>query len=232
MNKAWEEINDHYCKAKEALFGHDRKDGTGWCRDEDAGYYHMWNAYYKALKAEDKDHLLYGKILMMLHHQTMWTSSEYEHFHKYVKPAYEQYQKAIEAGEKITDKELESIRKSHDYLNYYLEKHGDFDPEWFKLMDGYEKIPELFSFHDSKVMDFCFNLDTARMVLELDHEIQVTLEFEVIWDIKVQTDPAADWIQEFYCYRDYYIKDRVVFDIGFYRIVCDKIIVEDVKIPE
>lgn len=56
-----------------------------------------------------------------------------------------------------------------------------------------------------------------------DSEEIVTFEFKGLFDITISVDPVADWIFDFYCYKQPAESNRILFDIGLYQIFCEKI---------
>ena len=91
-----------------------RKNASGWHREEDKGTYHLWKAYYEASNSDEKDYLLYARILMMMYHDRQHIEYSYTCFHKYIAPAKEAYDKAIADGYIPSDKEIEKVK-------YYFE---------------------------------------------------------------------------------------------------------------
>ena len=61
--------------------------------------------------------------------------------------------------------------------------------------------------------------------MKLKYTRTLELFFEEVDDIEIKTDPVCDWINDFYCYPSFYNKKKYVFDIGFYKIICSKIVV-------
>lgn len=45
----------------------------------------------------------------------------------------------------------------------------------------------------------------------------------------MNVDPLQSWITDFDCYPCFHNKDLLTFDIGYYKIVCSKISVEDIQ---
>lgn len=222
MNAAWAEILEHYNKAKSALWC---PKGSGhWRRDDDAGHYHMWRAYHQACETEPKDDLVFARILAMMADKCRIL--DYERYHKYVKPSVEAYERAIQNGQAPTEKELEKIRRAADALAYVLGRENAPYDEQLKCIDGHEKL-EGFGFHDSKPIGFEHTDTTARLKLN-DGDVTVTLLFEGLLNVHVDGDPVTNWIMDFYCYPYYYNKNMFVFDVGYYRIICEKVSVESV----
>ena len=69
---SWEEILSDYNKAKDALWC---PEGNGNWHREEIGYYHMWNAYYKACKTEPKDYLLFARDFAFKKKDASFTNS-------------------------------------------------------------------------------------------------------------------------------------------------------------
>ena len=65
--------------------------------------------------------------------------------------------------------------------------------------------------------------DMAKQCLWCLDGLVVTFEFEGLVDIEVNGDPTTNWINDFYCYPAFHNKDLLKFDIGYYRILCEKI---------
>ena len=225
MNEEWQSILDDYKKAKYALWC--PKHYNYWERDEDNGYFYMWKAYHAAINAEPKEHILFARILMMMAHEQRFKTSDYLRLKQYVKPAVEQYQLSIQNGDKPTEKELEMSQSEYDALTYQFACEHAPHEEQIKLINGYEKLKS-FQFHDSKVIKFEHDENQAFLTLKFDNT-EIILKFDDVSDIKIQTDPVCDWIYDFYCYRSFYGKDLLIFDIEFYRILCSSITVESIE---
>ena len=224
MSETWAMIFEDYEAAKLALWC--PKSCGHWSRDEDKGYYHMWKAYYAALTAEEKDHLLFARILMMMGDEQNYKQSDYTRLHRYYLPAKEQYQLAIETGSQPTGKELEHLRLYTDSLNYRFECENKPYDEQISFIEGHEVLSD-FEFHDSKVI--CFSQDENSANMKLKYTKTLELRFQEVDDIEIRTDPICDWINEFYCYPTFYDKKKYIFDIGFYKIICSRIIVSNYK---
>lgn len=222
MNEIWTQILEDYKTACHALWNPEHH--NNWSRDETKGYYHMWKAYYTALNAEEKEPLVFARILVMMGDKMYHKQEDYTRLHKYYLPAKEQYELAIKAGLKPSDKELEHMNLYTDMLIYQFECENKNYYEHLSYIEGYEKLTD-FGFHDSKVIFFSHDKTNAIMKLKYNSEKILELHFEDIYDIEIHTDPFCDWINEFYCYPLFSDKNRLRFDIGFYRIVCTKIFV-------
>lgn len=220
MNKTWSVILEDYEAAKQALWC--PKHCGNWSRDEDKGYYHMWKAYYSALAAEEKEPLIFARILMMMGNEQNCKQSDYTRLHRYYLPAKEQYQLAIETGLHPSEKELGHMRLYVDSLNYQFECENKSYDEQISYIEGFEALSD-FGFHDSKVIFFSHDENSATMKFKDIKTLE--LLFEEVDDIQIRTDPVCDWINDFYCYPTFYNKKKYVFDIGFYKIICSRIIV-------
>lgn len=225
MNEKWIQIYDDYKKAKSALW--EQKNCLKWQRDENTGCYYMWKAYYNALMAEEKEPLIFARILIMLAKEQNYKQSDYTRLHHYLLPAKEQYQFAFEAGLFPAKKELEQMNFEIDRLNYKFScEDAPYDKQ-VAFIEGYEKLSD-FEFHDSKVIFFSHDKNSATM--ELDYcDLTLKLLFEKIDDIHIDTNPVCDWINDFYCYPCFYNKNKLFFDIGFYQIICSKITVISIE---
>lgn len=218
----WKQISDCYNIAKQCLWG--SENASNWRREDDKGMYHLWKAYYDATNTADKDYLLYARILMMMYQERRSAEYSYTCFHKYVSPAKDAYEKAIAIGDNPSDKEMETVRRYYESLKYELEKTSDDSnqiEEAYRCIDGLQNIPD-FCFHDSKPIYFEHDKDTALLKLDYDG-MTISLKFTGLFDVEVNGDPTTNWISEFYCYPDFYNKALLHFDIGYYRILCEKI---------
>lgn len=225
MDDKWAEIRSDYDKAKAALWC-----PTGakyWHREEETGRYYMWQAYHQANAAKEKDYLLFARILSMMADENRTVYSDYERYRKFVKPAANAYDKATEAGQRPTDKELEKIRISAESLAYVLECEQRPYEEHIQRIRGFERLKD-FGIHDSKPTWFEHKGQTARLALEYGEDL-VTIRFEGVEEICVNNDPVADWVNEFYCYPCFYNKTLLIFDIGSHRITCATISVESIE---
>ena len=97
--------------------------------------------------------------------------------------------------------------------------------EQISNIDGFEKLGD-FCFYDSIVTNFSYENKNLFMKFEYDKGVTVQLRFEGIYEIMIDADPPATcWINTFSCYREFRNKDIILFNIGFYQILCSKIIV-------
>jgi hypothetical protein len=126
-----------------------------------------------------------------------------------------------------TDKELEKIQHSADFLAYVLECKDAPYEEQIQLINGYEKLND-FGFHDSKPVWFEHTEQNARLKLKYDGITAVFL-FEGIEYVYIDSDPLTNWIGDFYCYRYFHDRELIMFDVGFYKIVCSTISVENIE---
>ncbi len=124
--------------------------------------YHMWKAYYAALTAEDKEPLIFARILMMMGDEQHFKQSDYTRLHRYYLPAKEQYQIAIEAELKPTEKELEYMKQYTYSLIYQFECEDKPYDEQVSYIEGHEILSD-FGFHDSKVVFFSHDEKSATM---------------------------------------------------------------------
>lgn len=220
MNETWKTICEDYESARAALWN--SKQCSNWRRDEDKGYYHLWKSYYTALNAEEKEPLLFARILMMMGSTQNYKQSDCIRLHRYYLPAKELYEIAIESGLQPTEKELKQMKLHIDILTYQFACEEKPYKEQLAYIEGYENLSD-FSFYDSKVVFFSHDENSAD--LKLKYSSVLELHFEDVDEIVIRTDPVCDWVNDFYCYPAFHNRNKLIFDIGFYRILCSKIVV-------
>lgn len=225
MDEEWKAILEDYNKAKDALWCHSK--AGYWHREEDTGLYHLWNAYYHAISCSEKEPLLYARILYMMASESRSYYSEYEKYHKFIRPALDSYNMAIKEGLKPTDKELEQIKLSEAIMAYNLKCREKPYEDHICFIEGYELL-DGFEFHDSKPVWFEHTEDTARLKLKYD-DLYVTFIFEDVTYVYAAGDLMVNYIYDFYCYPIYQNDKRLLFDVDFYRIYCSKVKVIEVK---
>ncbi len=219
----WDEIIDEYKLARNCLWC--PKHSGDWCREENEGYYHLWRAYHLATSCGIKQPLWYARILYMMASEHQYKQSDYVILNTYLKPCMEAYAKAEEMNEAVSSKEKETAEQLYK-LYLHNQTHTRSTEENYAA--AYSRIEGLpsdteFQFHDSRVLDFTHDTSSARLTLQYE-KITITLLFEDVDEIKVSADELdIIWISEFYCYPSFYSETRIIFDIGFYRIVCGKI---------
>jgi len=218
----WNEIKQHYDNARECLWNSPKK--SVWHREEDKGMFHLWTAYYYAKTSEEKDSLLYTRILWMMSCEN-YQLSEYDKYHNYLVPAKEINNKLIADGkDSLSEKELSMLENQLKWIGYRLKKMDNSQEEYeaaYNLIDGLRKD---FNFHDGKVVQFEHSENTALMKIQDGNGDEIlTFEFKGLYDINISVDPVADWIFDFYCYRLSEESNRIIFDIGLYKIMCEKI---------
>ena len=185
------------------------------------GTTHLWQAYIAAAQAEEKDHLLYARILFSIYRECTAQCDSHEALRFYVAPGWEQVQLAIAEGQHPTERELDFYRSTFEELSYVVKCEDGSDEEIKKaymLVEGLEQYPD-FSFHDSKPVHFEHTEHSAELTLEYD-DLRLCLEFTDIYEIHVEGDPSTNWIEEFYCYCAFRNQECVCFDVGYYRIWC------------
>lgn len=225
----WKEIIEHYEKAKGYLWG--SPDDDNWQRDDENGYYQLWIACHEAMNKEEKNHLAYARILFMMLTEQRRNFSDKKLLEEYADVFMREYQLAIEAGEPPTDKELDAATFEHDWLQYKVECTTNKGNNWedsVKLIEGSGDLVD-FSFYDSEPTMFKHEKDRAFLKLKYKNTI-ATFEFSEIYEIDIDCDPVKCNIKGFFCYP--YFRDnmeRIVFDIGQYKIICKHIRVVSVK---
>jgi hypothetical protein len=221
----WLEIESDYEAAKECLWC--PREAGEWHRVDAKGHFHLWKAYYAATQEDEKQDLIYARILIMMADEDRENCfNNYIRFHRYIAPAKDAYERAIQNNEAVCDKEYEKLIRTYNYLKYMLDMEDGSD-ESYSMICGLNEIEELFCFHDAKTIRFEHIGDTAEIDIKY-YDVTVRLIFKGIFDIQINTDPICDYINEFYCYKHFDIPERIVFDIGFYKIVCEQITAEKI----
>lgn len=213
-------ISDMYDKAKANLWCTNL---PGWHRNETDGLFYMWQSYHMAISESTKDDLIWARILVMMYRENR-CGSDYERFNAYVKPAYMAYKNVLENGTKISEKEINEIEFLYNSLEYDLKRTDDSPEELETALNyiaGIESVQD-FQFHDSRIIRFEHDEDTATLVFKYD-EVIVTIKFYDVYDIRIDCDPKSAYVTEYYCYPQFHNSDRYIFDVGFYRINCKKI---------
>jgi len=224
MNEKWKAIQEDYEKARFYLYP---QKGKGyWARNDQKGHYYMWKAYHFACEEEQKEDLVYARILSLMARESRIRESDYDCYHRYIKPAKEAYDRSVESDKKPSDREIERCNNYYNDLKYRLEQHKVPYEDILKCISGSEKLDD-FEFHDSKPVWFEHTEEHARLKLR-NYDTEVTFLFEELYDVSINTDPMTDWVYDIECYPLYGCDDRFCFDIGFYTIVCSKISVESV----
>lgn len=223
MDAVWTEIIEEYKTARHCLWC--PKHSGNWSRKENEGYYHLWRAYHLADSAEAKQQLWYARILFMMASEQRYKQSDYIILNSYLKPCLAAFAEAAQNGDASSDEEYENAKFLHDYY-LHQETNTDSSEETtqraYLLIEGLDLQPS-FQFHDSKVIGFSHDCSTAQLCLQFG-ETQITLLFEEIYEIKVNSaDPETTWISDFDCYPTFHNAGLLIFDVGFYKIMCRKI---------
>lgn len=124
---------------------------------------------------------------------------------------------------KPTEKELQKIRFLFETTQYEVREKSGTEEELnaaYAQIEGLNAVQE-FQIHDSKPIYFSQDDSTAILKLQFE-DIVVTLQFWDLYDIQISCDPLANWITEFYCYPSPYDPSRMIFDVGYYQILCKK----------
>ena len=117
MNKkVWAEIEKDYNTARDYLWC--PKGVNRWHREEDKGEYYLLKAYLAAKEQEEKDDLVYARILVMMESERKRNEYAYVKLKDFIQPALDHYNKAIEKGQHPTKEELESVKNIHKHLSW------------------------------------------------------------------------------------------------------------------
>ena len=222
----WDTIISDYKEARHCLWC--PKNANNWHREENRGYYYLWKAYHFAEEASKKRPLWYARILYMMACEQQYKQHAYDILNKYLKPCVEAYEEAMLGTEQPSKQEVESAtylydRYAHDESHRrYTAENCD---EAHALIEGLAEMPN-FQFHDSQVISFSHDKETARLTLDYDG-ITITLLFEDVSEVFVYgADPYVTYISDFYCYPAFQADTCILFDIESYKIRCGKIKVE------
>jgi hypothetical protein len=230
MKVNWNRITELYNQAANALWG-PKENLTGWRRNKELGYFYLWQAYHYACESETKNNLTYARILMMIANEGRYVYTSYDRYNKFLRPAVEAYNKAKENGQTPTDKEYEKALRYANELKYYIKCENAKYEEQIKPIIGNELLTD-FPFYDGQPIWFEHKINSARLKIQCGKST-ATFLFEDIYEIKISNlDPTIQWVTEFYCYHDFYIPERIHFDIGSHSIVCTKVSVESVEKTE
>lgn len=223
MNKElWNNISEDYKKARYHLYGKGVPEGMDWKRDDVEGNYYLLKAYRAAKAEQEKNHLVYARILMTMEYQEHGYQDCFEKY-KYISEAIREYALATEEDEKPSAEELEYANSELAYNEYMKKAYSNSEESYKRSLSILGMNEEnAFNFPDSFVEHFEYSRKNALLVLNFYGE-RITFEFTGIYDIFIATAPETDYIMDFYCYKDYAIPERLHFDIGLLRIECENI---------
>ena len=224
MNKElWQTIAEDYKKARYYLYGKGVPKDQHWHRDEIEGQYYLLKAFRAAKAEEEKNHLLYARLLMSMQYQEYGYQSCYQK-HKYISEAIKEYALAAGEGEKPSEKELSYANRELLYCEYMIDIYSSSDESYKKGLAILGMDEEnAFNFADSYVDHFEYNAQNALLVLK-NWEEKISFEFTGLCNIYLDTAPETDYMEELYCYKGYSGYSVLLhFDIGFLRIECEKI---------
>lgn len=221
----WDTIISDYKEVRLCLWC--PKHANNWHREENRGYYYLWKAYHFAEAAEEKRPLWYARILYMMACEQQYKQHHYDILFRYLKPCVAAYEEAKLGNELPTKQEVESATYLYKQYVYERSCHSDENAEKaYALIEGLADIPD-FQFHDSRVVAFFHDKETARLTLDYEG-ITVTLLFEDVAEVSVYAvDPYVAYISDFYCYPVFQADACILFDIEAYKIRCGKIKVEN-----
>lgn len=193
--------------------------------------FYLWNAYHYAKTSDDpaKDHLTYARILRFMASEAKLGHSEYERYRDFVLPALQEYEAAVNSGQKVESNELRTTKFDAKSLDYKLSHEVCSEENWneaIALIENGNLINEMgFEFHDSKPLKFELISDKqAKLKLQFNNLLAI-FRFDNIGRIKIDTEPEIDWISDFCCYKSEN-SEFIIFDIEFYYIVCRKVVLE------
>jgi len=233
----WDEIKALYEKAGECLWN--IRKASCWSIDYENGYYYLFAALREARLQTEKNHLTYARILASCAYNRVPGRSEYDVFHKYIHPAYEEYQLALkEAGEQPTEKELDRIRLSNDSCQYKLDHEDTSEDDKLEaalaLIENHQLLEQFNGiFYDSKFIAFDVDEQVNTAILKLKYnEYLFTLRFDILFDTYLSCDPITAYVGDFCCYREWHNADLITFNIGFLKVTCKKITVIEVTLED
>lgn len=223
---SWETIISDYKEARHCLWC--PKHTNNWRREENRGYYYLWKAYHFAEAAQEKRPLWYARILYMMACEQQYKQHRYSILNRYLKPCVAAYEEAKLGTEQPTKQEVESatyLYKQYSYEQSRRSYSEENEAKAYALIEGLSDVPD-FQFHDSQVIAFSHDKETARLTLNYEG-ITITLLFEDVAEVSVYAvDPYVAYISDFYCYPVFHADACILFDIESYKIRCGKIRVE------
>ena len=245
---SWDEIKAEYKAFVDCVFTEIEK------QDKAQGKIHLLNAYVKAQRMQEKNHLIYARILLAMYqvfecstYKKISLSAECDGF---LEDARREYKLAwSDSGEKPTEKEMHRLSAAINVLQtageqreYELEQMKNVRwhyEEHLKLIDNYELLKD-FVFHDGVILNFEHLPAEQAVILQICEEyfenaipgkIKVlTLRFDGVKDLKYEYEHDYRWISEAYFYKSYFDKSVLVFDLDVFRIYCNKITATNVEI--
>ena len=223
MDAVWNEIIEEYNTARQCLWC--PKHSGNWSRKENEGYYHLWRAYHLAHASETKQSLWYARVLFMMASEQRYKQSDYVVLNSYLRPCMVAYAEAKQSGDAPTNEEYENAKFLYDYFAHVEANTAsteEITERAYSYIEGFTSDIN-FQFHDSKIIGFSHDCTSAQLHLQYDETI-VTILFEEIYEIEVNSvDPEVTWISDFDCYPTFHNADLLIFDVGFYKIMCKKI---------
>ena len=203
-----------------------------WQKDELHGLQYLLLAYNEAVKQEEKNHLLFARILMLMYRDYRGVG-EYEQLKLFLAPAIGEYELAVkEDGKLHIEKEIEFARGVHDYVKNGVDHRKNSQEvynEALKLIDGWnDSLAEKLWFHDAYIEDFHIVKNghdnaSADMVLRQEDN-KFLLHFDNVVDLKSDVDLWQNYIFDMHCYRQ---GDYLCFDVELFTILCDKVSVKE-----
>ena len=246
-SNAWDTIEDNYNKALRYLVQPDeapvkvasdskmpegQNSDSYWWRDELHGLQYLLLAYNEAVKQEEKNHLLFARILMLMYRDYRG-ASEYEQLKLFLAPAIKEYELAVEENNKLhIEKEVEFAHGVYGYLKNIIDHRRGTQETYekaLKLIDGWnDSIAEKLWFHDAYIEDFHIvrnghdNASADMVLRQLDNKF--VLHFENVVELKSNVDMYQNYIFDMYCYHQ---GDYICFDVELFTILCDKVSVKE-----
>lgn len=222
--KLWGEIKEHYRIARECFDNVNKK--NIWHRNDNLGYYHLWQAYYLGLNQEEKLDILFARILMLMHHEVSERGT-ISHYNDFIVPAKSLYDKHIDLiGTAFTQKEYDQVKFYVDEHDYYESENSEYadakGSKAYSYIEGINNVKDYFQFYDAWITYFEHNKEYAIMKFDYCGNV-VTLRFDGIQDISIHADPIGNYVYDFYCYKASPRTNYILFDLGSYHILCESI---------
>lgn len=230
----WDEIKDLYEKAGECLWN--SKKASYWSIDYENGLYYLLAALHKARQMPEKDHLAFARILSSCALERLQVRHDFEIFTKYLQPAYEEYQLALNAGgEKPTKMEMENFDRSYQHWKFRYDNESNSGEKYASYLANIKGVDRMndhdLSFYDSLLV--AFNLDdehnTAVLKLSYDSEYLITVCFKGVQNTELYCEAGSEYIFDFHCYRDRFPPYHLIFSLGVLEVVCSEIEIASVE---